>query len=259
MVTTSDDDTPRPQRPTWACLLHSPPTGDQHWVRADDGYVTCEGCLAKLRKNLADVADRYNRLDPTPGATGETGTRGAPGFRSTPAASLHIVALRDHRSSTEAHIWRGADKRIHAESTRAPASIRSVLETEAVNIAELRGMDLPTGDVADLVRWLDRQLDWLTRERIVVEFAAVIRGLRTQLMPVTGDPRIWVATCPNIITADGHQVECGANLYYPSSGDTIMCGNPPCKRKWHRTRWNGDSPDCLSQLIADRRAKTDAA
>lgn len=246
------------QRPDWACLLHTPPTDDQHWTRADDGYLTCAGCLNRLRSHLTDVAARYRRLDPTPGATGDTGTRGAPGFRSTPAAALHIVTLRDHRSSTEAHVWRGADKRVHTESTKAPASIRSVLETEAVNVAELREMTIPTGDVADLTRWLDRQLDWITRQAIVVDFARIIRGLRSQLMPVTGDPRIWVAKCPNVVTVDNHQVVCDANLYYPTSGDTIMCGNPACKRRWHRAKWNGDSPDCLSQLIADRRANNAA-
>lgn len=250
MVTHSDSGM---RRPDHACTLCLPPTGTRTWTPADPGYRTCGPCLDRLRTHLADIRDRYHQLNARPGAGAQTGGRGAPGFRSTPPANLHVIAMRDPRSSVEAKVWVGGDGRVHAEHTRAPASIRTVLETEAVNVAELRGMALPTGDVAALARWLDRQLDWITREELVVGFAHTIRGLRTQLMSVTGDPRIWVARCPNVLDLGEQVAVCDANLYYPQGGDTIMCGNPGCKRRWSRHEWNSDTPGSLANLIKVRR------
>jgi hypothetical protein len=93
-------DTPRlsTERPDWACLLHLKPSEGRSWTRADDGYRTCSKCLDQLRATLQDIPRGYLKLNARPGATGEGGGRGVPGFRSSPAANLNIVVMRDHRS-----------------------------------------------------------------------------------------------------------------------------------------------------------------
>lgn len=248
------------ERPQGACVLHSAPLNDRPWKKAETGYLVCDPCFEALRTRLWDVRDRYHRLDATPGASGEAGSRGAPGFGSKPPASPHVIAVRDHRSSVEAHVWKGGDGRVHQESTKAPFSTQSVLETEAFDIAERRDVRPPTDrTVAGLVRWIDVHLDWMTREGPVIEFARTLRSLQTQLMPLTGDPRIWVAKCPNVIDLGDTTEECEANLYYPSSGDVIQCGNPKCRRRWHRTEWNSDKPGSLSRLLEDRRTSRKVA
>lgn len=224
------------ERPQWACQLHRPPSNGVSWVKSDDGYRTCSGCLDRLRDNLLDVAKRFGRLDATPGASGDYGSRGAPGFGSRSPASDTVIVMRDHRSSAEAHVWKAGDGRIHRESERPPLSVYGILETEAFNVAELRDMNPPDErTVPGLARWLDGQLDWLTRQEFVREFADTIHELLAQLRPLTGDARRPIGVCPNVIDEGPATRPCGARLYAPLTGDSIRCG--ACSRTWHRSEW----------------------
>lgn len=226
------------QRPTGACLLCPRPREGRPWRLADQGYQTCAGCLDRLRERLADIADRFVRLDPGPQAGGDGG-RGAPGFGPRSPASDHVIAMLDRRSSADAFTWQGADGKLHRESEHPPLSVFSVLDTIAWDIAEARGMAEPGGhDVPSLARWIDQQLDWLTRQPQVVEVGEALHKLQAQLRPLTGDPRTRIGRCPNTIDEAEHTRECAAPLYAPttsSSHDTIRCGS--CKRSWRRSEW----------------------
>jgi hypothetical protein len=231
--TTTDD-----QRPSRACLLCPTPREGSPWRLADDGYRTCSGCLDRLREALKDIAKRYAQLDPTPGASGEHGTRGAPGFGSRSPASEHILCMTDRRSSAVARTWLGADGRLHYEAERPPLSVHNVLDTAAWAIAEERGIDGPdvTATVDELARWLDAQLDWATRNTIVVDLWADLRALQAQLKPATGEPgRRHIGLCPVVIDEGDHTRECGARLYAPLKGDEIQCR--ACGEVWPREKW----------------------
>lgn len=238
-------------RPDGACLLHRPPAQGHPWMRADPSYTTCSGCLDRLRDTLRDVVTRYARLDATPGSSGDSGGRGAPGFRSQPTASLHIVAMRDPRSATGARVWVAADGRVHHESEHPPRSVRNVLETVAVDIAEHRGITPPERiTVPDLGRWIDAQLDYVTRHDLVVDVADELRALAAQLRPVTGDARPFIGLCPNTLDEGDTRRPCEARLHAPTGGtDTIHCHG--CGRRWERPEW-----EHLGRMIQQERAET---
>jgi hypothetical protein len=199
-----------------------------------------------VRETLRDIVRRYGELDPTPGA-GFDGGRGAPGFGSRSPASDHIIAMLDRRSSPVAHTWVGGDGKLHRELERPPLSVWSVLDTAAWGIAEERGITGPdpAADVGDLVRWIDAQLDWVTRRELVVELDGDLRGLLAQLRPATGDQRVRIGTCPNL--PEHAEQECGAPLFAPLRGDTIRCG--ACGRTWPRPTW-----ERLGQMLQEGRA-----
>lgn len=226
-----------PAPPANRCLLHAPPREGRPWVTADPGYRTCAGCLDRVRERLAEVRDRWEVLDPRPGAQGEAGGRGAPGFGSRPPASDHVIAVRDWRSSRDARVWLAADGRVHRESERPPLSVLAELFTLARHVAGARRLDGPRVlSVAEIARWLDGQLDWITRQDGVGAFDRVLRELVAQLRPLTGEPGAKrVGTCPNTLDTGASTVECGAPLYAPLRGDTISCR--ACTRDWTRDQW----------------------
>lgn len=223
--------------PEHRCLLCPPPRDGRAWRRADAGYRTCSDCLDRVRERLAEVGARYAVLDPRPGAQGNDGSRGAPGFGSRSPASDHVVAVMDWRSSRVARTWRGADGRVHRESQRPPLSVLAELFTLARHVADARGLDGPRRlSVADIARWLDGQLDWVTRQPGVVDFDRVLRELVGQLRPLTGEPRPKrVGNCPNTIDEGEHTRDCGEPLYAPLKGDEIRCR--ACGRRWPREEW----------------------
>jgi hypothetical protein len=226
-----------PHRPDSACRLCPPPREGGSWRLADHGYLTCEHCYLRLRDVLKEIDERYQRLDPTPGASGENGGRGAPGFGSRSPASDHILCMTDRRSSPVARTWLGRDGRLHREAERPPLSVWGVLDGACWAIAEERGVDgpPPASTVYALTRFIDVQLDWVTRHLLVVDVWADLRALASQLRPVTGDQRARIGTCPNTLDEGEHSRECGAILHAPTRGDTISCA--ACSRKWPRSEW----------------------
>lgn len=137
-------------------------------------------------------------------------------------------------------VWFAADGRAHQEQERPPRSIHHALDSLATMIAEDRGMTPTFGTVADLARWLDRQLDYITRQDWVADVANELHDLLAQLKPVTGDKRQKIGKCPNTITLDDgeHTKECGHPLYAPTDNardDTIRCR--ACGRAWPRPEW----------------------
>lgn len=226
------------ERPQWACILCPPPRQAGHWRPADPGYRTDSPCLDRLRERLQDVVRRYLLLNPRPGANGDHRGRGAPGFGSRAPASDHVIAMRDPRSSAVAHVWLARDGRVHQEAERPPLSVFVVLDTLAWDVAEQRGIDgpEPSATVPELGRWIDRHLDWITRNDIAADVDQAVRGVLAQLKPVTGEPgRKHVGECPNTIDDEDGTRECGARLYAPLRGDSIRCNQ--CSREWPRSEW----------------------
>lgn len=138
-------------------------------------------------------------------------------------------------------MWVGGDGRVHAEEEHPPLSVQSVLSTCAWSIAEHRRVDGPpdTANVFDLVSFIDRHADYLTRHGVLAtELDDALRALLAQLKPRTGDGRKRIGTCPNTLDEGQHSRECGATLYAPlanSGSDTIRC--PACGRKWESGEW----------------------
>lgn len=230
-----------PAPPDDRCRLHAPPREGRPWVLSDRGYRSCSDCLDKLREHLKEVGDRWEVLDPRPGASGDERSRGAPGFGSRSPAADTVIAMRDWRSSRDAQVWCGADGKIHREAECPPLSVPAELYTLAHHVADARKMAGPDPlDTPTIVRWLDGQLDWITRQDGVAAFARVVRELRAQLRPLTGEPRPKrVGLCPNTLQIDGaegeHTRECKTPLFAPLKGDTIVCR--ACGRDWKRPEW----------------------
>jgi hypothetical protein len=224
------------ERPEAACVTCRPPK-NRAWHLAMSGHRTCERCADRLHAQLIEVADRYEALTSVPAPAGSFNDfRCSPGFVSRSPASDHVIVMRDHRSSPEAKVWVGSDGRIHQESIRPPLSVYSTLVIEVYDVVELRevAMPDPRENVRDLTEFLDRHLDWLTRQESVIEFAATLRRLRSQLMPLTGSPRVFLGTCPNEVD---EQV-CGRSLYIPTGftyRDTVSCGS--CGWEWPPVDW----------------------
>lgn len=246
--TTTDEHDPL-QRPSWACVLCPPPRQVGAWRQADSSYVTCSPCDQLLRERLDDIAARHLRLDSRPGAQGGYGSRGAPGFGSRPPCNLHVVALQDPRSSSDAKVWVGRDGRVHRESQRPPLSVYGTLSCQAWAIAEHRGVEGPGDreDVHGLLRFLGRHVGYVTKHaELVLELDHAVRDLLGQLRPVTGDARRRIGTCPAAVEQvdvdeQGNPIEadparCDAPLYAPVNGaDTIVCG--ACGTRWERADW----------------------
>lgn len=270
MPSTADDGEITEARPSWACALHRPPKPGQAWMKADDSYTTCGGCLNNLRSTLRDIGDMYARLDATPGGNGEHGGRGAPGYGSRPPVALNVVAMRDRRTlpyavasdavvyvfdadadhvlQSDQHgpkrgeyverreVWYGADGRPHQESDNGVLSVPATLAGIAAGIADMRELGAPAGGVPDVIRWLDGQLDWLTRQSWVSEPAGELHRLAAQIRGVN-EPRRRIGVCPNVIDEGATTRVCDAPLYAPVRGDSIVCRNRDCERVWHRAEW----------------------
>lgn len=264
-------DTNSNERPDRACLLCPPPREVGRWRLAHDGYKTCDGCYDRLTSILRDISRRYLQLDPRPGASGEYGGRGAPGFGSRPPVALHVLAMTDLRSKSHPiamdkveyvfdpladstlepgqfgppagayverrEVWLGKDGRAHAEQENPVRSVPFTLAALAELVAEERGITpLATRDVHELCRWLDKQLDWLTRQELVVDVWDDLRALDRQMKPLTGEPgRRHVGKCPVVLDQGEHTRECGTKLYAPLRGDTIECQG--CGETWPREQW----------------------
>jgi hypothetical protein len=253
------------ERPSWACVLHAPPKTNAWWP-ADSGFKTCQSCDDHLREGLEDVAARFLQLDPRPGGTGIPGGRGAPGFVSRPPLNLHVVALRDPRSSQDAHIWVGGDGRVHREDERPPLSVFGTLSTLCWEVAEHRGVSGPDDhdDVYALIRFLRRWLPYAARhEELIVEIDDRVRALQGQLRPMTGDGRRFVGLCPVAVfdpdldpedadTAD--PTFCDARLYAPLSFDeSLVCF--ACGASWGYEEWI----ELGRLLMAAQQAEADQA
>lgn len=226
-------------RPDGVCLTHPPPKPGRAWERADNGYLTCWDCYKRLNQVLspwhrdrdgrpASIPGLYETLSAVPGWSPAAGDRPAVGFRFGPRSPANdtIIAMRDHRS-----------RRNHRRPAGDPHSVPGVL---AEWVAELAGekhlASAPPRSVLAMCHLLDRNLDHITRQGWVVEFAMEIGWLRRQLVEVN-QPRVVVGKCPNTVDLGVVTKTCGALLFAPLYGDWIECWSPDCRRTWARREW----------------------
>ena len=237
----NEDEQRAAARPASACVTCKPPKATQAWRRAELGFV-CEACADRIPELLAEIAARYTLLSARPGGNGDLGHRGAPGFGSRSPAQDHVIAMRDRRSSSQAHVWLGGDGRVHTESTRPPLSVWLVLVTEATDVAERRELSaLPGGAVPVLCEFLARHTDWWCHQPDVGIYFGRLRALARQLASVTRlegeEPRSRpFARCPNTLDLGEHTRTCGGPLYPPQASSSII-GCAACGRDWDRPEW----------------------
>jgi hypothetical protein len=169
---------------------------------------------------------------------------------------MHIVSMRDPRSSSDAKIWVGGDGRVHAEETRPPLSVHGVLNSLAWSVAEHRGVSGPDDrdGVFELVRFVDRNADYITRHaELAVEVDQALRALLAGMRPVTGAGRRKIGPCPQMVTvvpdddvtAEPVEVRCNTLLYTSRALDEDRVTCPGCGHSWQMDRWLtlGDESD----------------
>lgn len=170
-------------------------------------------------------------------------------------------------------VWYGRDGRGHSEQENPARSVPLTLSALAEMIAEERGQTPPRVEprrqhrieypqchlawiggrahpeppppdlMHEIIRWLDNQMDWITRHDLVVEFRDDLRTLVKQLMPVTGDPhQRSIGLCPNVIDEGSVTRECRTRLYANPKGSDVSC--TACGR-----RWEGDELLRLGDLL----------
>lgn len=193
-----------------------------------------------MRERIAEIAERYLRLDPRPGSSMEAGSRGSPGFVSKPPASVHVIAIRDPRSSQDARVWLGADGRVHREDTRPPRSVHGTLSTMAWSVADERGVAGPgdRDDVFALLRFVDANLDYLTRHaELAVEVDEGLRVLVSALRSVSDDRLRRIAKCPEMVTREDsdEKVRCDTPLFGSWDSDVVTCRG--CGTSWSIGDW----------------------
>ena len=232
-------------RPAGACLTHRPPSEGKPWQRADAGYRTCGDCADRLHRWLSlsavdadgrpdSIPALYALLNPRPGNTANLNDVRPPGFASRSPANDHIVAMRDARTSVA---MRPGDPR------SAPAILRSWVlnvwderyDDDALDAPDYRRRraTLPIA-VVDCARWLDKEIDWISRQEMVSEFYTELASLRSALRSI-GSRRYKIGECPNTIDLGDTTRQCGVLLFAPLDGDTISCW--ACGRRWPRPEW----------------------
>jgi hypothetical protein len=242
-----------------------PPPRGHAWTRADARYATCNDCSLALRARLTEIAKRYLLLDPRPGGSpGLDGGRREPGFGSRAPISVHVVSMRDPRSSQDAHVWVAGDGRVHQEQTRPPMSVHAALSTLAWSVAEHRrdinGEATGPGDRDDvftLIRFIDGNVDYITRHaELATEVDATLRALLAALRPVTGEARKRIGKCPVMVTPapteeipNPEQERCNATLFTSPkmNDDVVICQS--CDSRWGMREWlpMSDSADPVDQ------------
>lgn len=179
----------------------------------------------------ASIPRLYARLNPAPGGNGATEERRAPGFRSTPSASLHVVTMLDDRSRNDPQTWfdphptgMGDDwTRPHTEETNPPRAIRLALEGIVDSFVEEFdpiGPRLPDGrwcgrDVESSCGYLLANLDLFIAHPGVDELYRDLLELSDQTRRAIGDaplgPSGWCIEMVRSRTYDGY-MECGGPL-----------------------------------------------
>lgn len=280
------------ERPQLACQLHRAPSNGISWVTADQGWRTCETCLIKLRDVIADIRKMYRRLDATPGANAEAGDARQSGFESRPAASPHIVSMKDARSktyevavdgrvyegweydsdgwvikplppgvegpwgigsyTTTREVWFAADGKGHSEQERPPRSVPKALASLGAMIAEDWGREAPTGTVDHLCHWLDVAMDHVTKQDWVRDVDEELRSLKAQLKPVTGEGRKHRILSCPNVIDEGERSRVCKNNLYEPDKHGVIRCHA-CKREWPNDKWRGKGPEYLSQIAVDER------
>jgi hypothetical protein len=198
-----------------ACL----PCGSRGRARAaTPGYRTCDSCSLDIRDDLAEIRDRYARLDVRPASSAGEGSSVRSVPRSKSPANDHVLSMMDPRSTTTGRAY------------APPATLRGWVQL----LEEETGQRVWDASVTAMVAYLSGLHAHITRQLWVDDYARELHELVQALRPVTGEPRPRpIGSCPTLV--DDGQRECGTRLYAPLNGDTIRCRG--CGREWVRAEW----------------------
>ncbi len=159
-------------------------------ARLTAGWYLCNKCGPRLADDLLEIVDRYHRLSAAPSMQpGKYDRSGSNKPGSRPPLNLNIVALRDHRSGrAEPTFWHGRDGTRHEEPERDTSSVlRDVAQWAGALAVEIEHQ-LPVARLEDVVDWLNRRDDYISRWWQAAEFAKHMRELRNRLRTATGEP-----------------------------------------------------------------------
>ncbi len=151
----------------------------------------------------------YDRLDPQPGVVEHQ--RRSPGFGSRSPANDHVIAMTDRRSAEFED----------GDPLSAPVVLGEWVRLVWEQRYEVTALDQPDylkrlaalpRTVEAMCLWLDRQLDWVSRQEVVADMQDEMRELHRQLRSATGNggqpPVGWC-----IAIVDG--AECGEPIFMP--------------------------------------------
>jgi len=127
----------------------------------------------------ASIPQLWAKLDATPGGGGGNDERRPPGFRSAPAASLHVLVMRDDRSRNDPQVWFdphpsgiGEDiTRPHCEESNPPRAVHAAIDSllaSLIDALDLEGPRLPDG------RWFSNTS--------VLAMCALIHGMLDEII-----------------------------------------------------------------------------
>lgn len=201
---------------------------------AEPDSLLCVGDYDELAFALAELAAGYARLDARPGAGGDAGGRGAPGFASRSPARDAVLVLTDTRKVA-----------FDPDTPTQPTGIVRVVGWWADQAREsgiLPGRTGPrtvAGEVALLLEHLDAVAGAWWAPDMHEAVTAAVRILRRTLGEL--EPTIPIGDCPG----------CGARIRARSWGQRARCVG--CGQ-----RWEGEAElRALGELLGD--AQMDAA
>ena len=206
------------------CVICSRPDKPR---RATPGYLTDTYCSDRIVSTLDEIVALYAVLPGVVPVAGNDGGRRGPGFGSRSPANDTIIALHDPRTT-----WT-EDTPLH--------NPLNVVGGWARVLVEETGSDAKVGTLTGAVGFLNRRIDWVTRQPWVESMWVEVREVHSQLRAITGEgKRRHVGLCPNPLNADrladGEELRyCQARLYAPLYGDAIECRK--CGRVWPRAEW----------------------
>lgn len=182
--------------------------------RAHPDRWACSACTGRLDTLLVGIGSLHARLDAAPRG-GATASRGAPGFASSPAASLDVVLLTDPR-------------------TRATREDRFVAAT--VNV--LTGWGTPGREVPELVAGLRASLPRITARPWVDDFHRALEEHHRDLQRVHGElePSVSIGPCPLLVIDDEDDDDeevgrvCRGRIRAQAWGTVATCGR--CGTVW---------------------------
>jgi hypothetical protein len=175
-----------------------------------------------IRDDLAEIRDRYARLDIRPASQAGEGSSVRSVPRSKSPANDHVLSMMDPRSTTDGRAY-------------APPA---TLGTWVRMLAEDTGIEYTDPSVAGLVAYLLRLHAHITSQPWVDEYSRELHELVAALRPVTGEPRPRpIGRCPTVLVDEQGQPSglCNTALFAPINGDTIQCR--ACSRQWPRAEW----------------------
>lgn len=188
----------------------------------------CPACVARSRKRLRETEIYYGMLPSLLRPVRGEDTRRSPGYGSRSPGRLDVIVARDIRSRTDGH---AADDEQHPM-----LSVLGTLHRLARALRQEQDVSPPRGapTVASEVGYLLGAVEWCAHQRWVAVPFHTIAALHVQCRRLALEqPPGSIGRCPTLLPTG----ECRTPLYVPTTGDSVVCHNPACRREWKRPEW----------------------